>query len=168
MRWEVGRDRGRRARRGRSGSGGMGARHSAEGWGSGAPGDGCCGRAGRDAREAVAQGHSARVDAAAFAAFGQLAAAALGLERVRQDPATSSAGGDFREVRRERRLGIFGRREKGPRALDEEASIIVPRRCELAKTSGPLAKANSPIDGAMGASHWLIVTKQLGLPPEKM
>jgi hypothetical protein len=108
------------------------------------------------------------MDAAAFAAFGQLGAAALGLERVREDRASSRTGGDLREVRSERRLGTFGRCRKGPCALDEEASIVVPRRRKLAETNGPLAEASSLVDGAMRASHWVIVTRQLGLPPEKM
>jgi hypothetical protein len=68
---------------------------------------------------------------------------------MREDRATAKAGGDLREFRCERRPAIFGRREKGPRALDEEASIIVPRRRELAETGGPLAEARSQVDGAM-------------------
>jgi hypothetical protein len=111
------------------GLGRVGGRHSAEGRGSGALGDGFCRR---DAREAVAQRHPTRVDAAAFAAFSQLGAAALRLERMPQDQAASRASDDLREIRRERRPWIFGRCELGPRALDEEASIIVRRRLELA------------------------------------
>jgi hypothetical protein len=104
-----------------------------------------------------------RWGAAPLSALGQLMAAALWLKNVWKDRTAARAGGNGREK---------GGRSQGsaldsqaPCSLDQEAAIIRTRGGELAEPLGPFTEANSSIDRAMGALHWLMTTRQFGLPP---
>jgi hypothetical protein len=90
-------------------------------------------------------------------------AAALRLKNVGKDCTAARAGGDGREESgRSHGSALNG---QAPCSLDQEAAIIRSRGGELAETLGTFAEANSSIDGAMGALHWLMTTRQFGLPP---
>jgi hypothetical protein len=104
-----------------------------------------------------------RPEATSLPALGQFVAAALGLERVWEDRTTTRAGGDGREQGGRSRGHALD--SQAPCALDQEAAIIEPRRGKFAEPFSPLAEAHPFDDRAMGALHWLITTRQLGLPP---
>jgi hypothetical protein len=121
------------------------------------------GRPTRDARQAVGHRDLSRSGAPTLSTLSQFVAAALGLECVWKDRTAARAGRDGREE------GGWSRGHaldsQAPCALDQEAAIIQTRRGKFAEPLRLFTEANPAVDRAMWALHWLITTRQLGLPP---
>lgn len=85
-------------------------------------------------------------------AAGELAAAAFGLEPVRQDATPMATSRDHSEQLVERRRPP-ARPDVVARPLDKQTTVIGPRLGKFTEPQGPLAEAGPLADRAMRAFH---------------